>query len=117
MIEEPLEAWLRSGLRIWAAASGVQGELPEPELLAPRQKEHGDFACNIALALAKHARVKPRELAENIVKALPASEKITQVEIAGPGFINFFLSADAYHTVVREILDQRGAYKAMTGKK
>jgi arginyl-tRNA synthetase len=75
-----------------------------------RSKEHGDFACNIALVLAKHARVKPRELAEKIVKALPASEKIVKVEIAGPGFINFFLSTDAYHTVVREILEKREAF-------
>ncbi|MBI3778303.1 MAG: arginine--tRNA ligase [Gammaproteobacteria bacterium] len=72
-----------------------------------KSREHGDFACNIALVLAKHARAKPRELAEKIVKALPASEKISKVEIAGPGFINFFLSADANHGVIREILDQR----------
>jgi arginyl-tRNA synthetase len=75
-----------------------------------KSREHGDFACNIALVLAKHARVKPRELAEKIVKALPASEKIIKVEIAGPGFINFFLAASAYHTVVREILEQREAF-------
>ncbi|OGI52458.1 MAG: arginine--tRNA ligase [Candidatus Muproteobacteria bacterium RIFCSPHIGHO2_12_FULL_60_33] len=75
-----------------------------------KTKGHGDFACNIALVLAKHARVKPRELAEKIVKALPASEKIVKVEIAGPGFINFFLSADAYHTVVREILEKRETF-------
>jgi arginyl-tRNA synthetase len=75
-----------------------------------KSKEHGDFACNIALVLAKHARAKPRELAEKIVKALPASEKIVKVEIAGPGFINFFLSADAQHGVVREILEQCEAF-------
>src|SRR3989344_5146952 len=75
-----------------------------------KTKGHGDFACNIALVLAKHARVKPRELAEKIAKALPASEKIVKVEIAGPGFINFFLSADAYHTVVREILEKRETF-------
>jgi arginyl-tRNA synthetase len=75
-----------------------------------KSREHGDFACNIALVLAKHARVKPRELAEKIVKALPASEKIVKVEIAGPGFINFFLAASAYHSVVREILEQREAF-------
>ncbi|MEW6330119.1 MAG: arginine--tRNA ligase [Pseudomonadota bacterium] len=75
-----------------------------------RSKEHGDFACNIALVLAKHARVKPRELAEKIVKALPASDRITRVEIAGPGFINFFLAADAFHGVVREILEKRETF-------
>ncbi len=75
-----------------------------------KSKEHGDFACSIALVLAKQARAKPRELAEKIAKALPASEKIVKVEIAGPGFINFFLSADAYHTVVRDILEKREAF-------
>lgn len=75
-----------------------------------KSKEHGDFACNIAMVLAKQARVKPRELAEKIVKALPASEKIVKVEIAGPGFINFFLGAGAYHTVVREVLEKRETF-------
>ncbi len=102
---------------IASALSGLEatGALPPDHGAAitvdrTKSKEHGDFACNIALVLAKHARVKPRELAEKIVKALPASEKITKVEIAGPGFINFFLSAGAYHTVVREILDKREAF-------
>ena len=75
-----------------------------------KSKEHGDFASNIALVLAKQVRAKPRDLAEKIVNALPGSEKISKVEIAGPGFINFFLSAGAYHAVVREILDQREAF-------
>ena len=75
-----------------------------------KSKEHGDFACNIALVLAKQVRAKPRELAEKIIKALPASGKITKVEIAGPGFINFFLSPSAYHSVVRDILEKRGTF-------
>jgi arginyl-tRNA synthetase len=75
-----------------------------------RSKEHGDFATNLALVLAKAARLKPRELAERLVKALPASDKIARVEIAGLGFINFFLSADAHTGVVREIFEQGAAY-------
>ncbi|HEY5683273.1 MAG TPA: arginine--tRNA ligase [Sulfuricaulis sp.] len=75
-----------------------------------KSKEHGDFACNIALVLAKQARANPRALAEKIIKALPASGNINKVEIAGPGFINFFLSPSAYHSVVRDILDKRGAF-------
>jgi len=75
-----------------------------------KSKEHGDYASNIALMLAKPARTKPRELAEKIAKALPASDKVVKVEIAGPGFINFFLDAGAYHSVVREILDRREAF-------
>ena len=75
-----------------------------------KSKEHGDFASNIALLLAKATRSKPRELAEKIVKALPASDKVAKVEIAGAGFINFFLSPVAFHGVVCEILQQAAAY-------
>jgi arginyl-tRNA synthetase len=75
-----------------------------------KSKEHGDYACNIALVLAKQARAKPRELAEKILKALPASDKVIKVEIAGPGFINFFLRPDANHGIIREILDKRESF-------
>jgi arginyl-tRNA synthetase len=75
-----------------------------------KSKEHGDYACNIALVLAKQARAKPRELAEKILKALPASDTVIKVEIAGPGFINFFLRPDANHGVIRDILDQRESF-------
>jgi arginyl-tRNA synthetase len=72
-----------------------------------KSKEHGDFASNVALVLAKLARAKPRELAEKIRAALPASEKIAKVEIAGPGFINFFLTPDAQLDIIRDVLMQR----------
>jgi arginyl-tRNA synthetase len=75
-----------------------------------KSKEHGDYACNIALVLAKQARAKPRELAEKILKALPASDMVAKIEIAGPGFINFFLRPDANHGVIREILDRRESF-------
>ncbi|UCH53882.1 MAG: arginine--tRNA ligase, partial [Pseudomonadota bacterium] len=75
-----------------------------------RQSEHGDFASNLALTLAKAARAKPRELAERIVQALPASNKIAKVEIAGPGFINFFLTDDAHVQIVADILDAGAQY-------
>jgi arginyl-tRNA synthetase len=75
-----------------------------------RSREHGDFACNIAMLLAKPARAKPRELAEKLVAALPASALVEKVEIAGPGFINFYLSPGAYHAEVRQIFDRGDAY-------
>jgi arginyl-tRNA synthetase len=71
-----------------------------------RDRNHGDFACNVALMLAKIAKRKPRELAEQIVAALGASTEISKVEIAGPGFINFFLTPTAYQKVIHDILDQ-----------
>lgn len=84
--------------------------LPAIDVEHARSKEHGDFACNIALSLAKTARMKPRELAERIVAALPAARPIARVEVAGPGFINFFLRSDALTQVVPVILAQGEAY-------
>jgi len=89
-----------------------QGWLPDAErpaipLERTRDRAHGDFASTIALVLAKTARRKPRELAERIVAALPASDQVVKVEIAGPGFINFFLAPAAYQAVVGEILERR----------
>ncbi len=78
--------------------------LQEPIIERARDSQHGDFASNIALVLAKAARSKPRDLAEKIVAALPESAGVSRVEIAGPGFINFYLSPDAYHAVVPAIL-------------
>ena len=75
-----------------------------------RDRKHGDFATNVALALAKNAGRKPRELAEEIIKALPASGLVAKTEIAGPGFINFFLSDAAYQTELRAILDAGESY-------
>jgi len=106
-----------------AAIAGLQAEggLPHDvsvkvEIDHTRAKEHGDFACNVALALAKAARAKPRELAERIVKALPAATFIEKVEIAGPGFINFFLRQNAYQQVIAQILDAGAGYgRSMIG--
>lgn len=69
-----------------------------------RSREHGDFASNAALLLAKNSGMKPRELAGQIVEQLPASDQIARVEIAGPGFINFFLTATAYQSLIEVIL-------------
>ncbi|HGX91695.1 MAG TPA: arginine--tRNA ligase [Candidatus Tenderia sp.] len=69
-----------------------------------RDRAHGDFACNNALALAKVAKQNPRMLGEKIMAALPASDLVAKVELAGPGFINFFLTPAAYHSVVNEVL-------------
>ncbi len=75
-----------------------------------RDRAHGDFASNLALALAKPARRKPRELAAALCAALPAHELIRKVEIAGPGFINFYLAPAAYHAELRAILKTGEAY-------
>jgi arginyl-tRNA synthetase len=73
------------------------GQLPpgdEPSFVIERSKnrEHGDYASNVALLLAKAAGRKPRELAEALARAVPRSQHIAKVEVAGPGFINFHLN-------------------------
>ena len=70
----------------------------------PKSADHGDFSSNLAMMLAKPLRQNPRELAASLIKALPQSEYIAKVEIAGAGFINFFLNAASQQSVITEIL-------------
>lgn len=75
-----------------------------------RDKAHGDFASNIALTLAKAAGTNPRELSQKICAALPASDNVEKTEIAGPGFINFFVSDASTASLVASILAQKDQY-------
>ena len=84
--------------------------IPSIQLDATKDKQHGDFATNIALSLARLAKTKPRDLAELIVKALPASPQLAKVEIAGPGFINFFLAPDALASFINDIISAGDLY-------
>ena len=103
---------------VYKAIQTLQSDGTLPEGVEPphfviertRSREHGDFATNAAMLMAKPARAKPRDLAEKLVAALPANRLIGKVEIAGPGFINFFLAQDAYHAEVRRILVDGDAY-------
>ncbi|MEX2031377.1 MAG: arginine--tRNA ligase, partial [Dehalococcoidia bacterium] len=101
MIEESLRATLRTALEMVAAELGLEGDLPTPELLAPKQKEHGDFATNLALVVAGRAQRPPREVAQMIVRALPLTPIIERAEVAGPGFINLFVTDDWLHDTLR----------------
>jgi len=74
----------------------------------PKSADHGDFATNLAMMLARALKQNPRAIAEQLIQALPASPYIAKTEIAGAGFINFFLNAGAKHAVVGSIL-QSGA--------
>jgi arginyl-tRNA synthetase len=80
------------------------------EIERTRDRQHGDYACNIAMKLAKPLREKPRSIAEAIVERVPASDMIDGVEIAGPGFINFRLSSAAYHGELASIVERGKAY-------
>ena len=71
----------------------------------PRQVQHGDYACNIALQLAKKLGAKPRDIAERLVHALPTSPYLERAEVAGAGFINLFLTPEFKQQAVRRVLD------------
>ena len=90
------------------AASSIGADTTQINIVLERPKtaEHGDFATNLAMMLAKPMRQNPRAIAESLIKALPQSEYIAKVEIAGAGFINFFLNAQSKQTVVGDILQQ-----------
>ncbi len=75
-----------------------------------RDPGHGDYSSNVALRLAKQARRSPRDLAQAIVQALPRSELVTRVEVAGAGFINFHLAASAQNAVLRQIFERGEHY-------
>ena len=92
-----------------AAAAGIDGAT-EPLLERPKQADHGDFACNLALVLAKPLKRNPRELAQAIVAALDAPGLVAKAEIAGPGFINLFIDPAARNGIVRTVLEAASSF-------
>lgn len=79
---------------------------PQVQVDLTRDKSHGDLASNIAMTLAKPLRKSPRDIAQQIINALPASPMVNKVEIAGPGFINFYLNNSAVTSVISDVLEQ-----------
>lgn len=81
-----------------------------PQLERTRTPEHGEFASNIAMVLAKQAGKPPRELAQLIIDKMPPSRQLDRAEIAGPGFINFYMNQVAMTSVVKDILYEGSEY-------
>ena len=79
-------------------------DLPDVQIERTKDKAHGDFACNIAMMLAKPAKMNPRQIATILVEEVERTDFITKIDIAGPGFINFTLSAESAQQVVKDIL-------------
>ena len=92
-----LDLLLRDTLpRLIAERGTIQPDDLEPQLERTRDPKHGDFTSNVALRIAKKLSRPPREIAAEIVAALPESPLVQKAEVAGPGFINFTLAAGAY---------------------
>lgn len=101
-----LKNLLGQALSSFTQKHALESDLPEIQIERTKDKSHGDFASNIAMMLAKPAKMNPRQIATEIIEALPTTDFVTKVEIAGPGFINFFLSAEANQQIVKDVLEQ-----------
>lgn len=109
-MKDQLKNLVGQALSIFTQQQQLEIDLPDIQIDRTKDKKHGDFACNIAMMLAKPAKMNPRQIATEIVAALPESEFVSQVEIAGPGFINFYLTAEASQQVVLDILNKGDTY-------
>lgn len=76
----------------------------------PKNRENGDFACNIAMQLAKELKDNPRNIAEKLVSKIKGNNKMQKLEIAGPGFINFFLNDSYILEGIKEVISQNDKY-------
>ena len=105
-----LKAHLTELLQTAANSLNADAGVTAIQLERPKNAQHGDFSTNLAMMLAKPLRQNPRAIAEALIQALPASEYVAKVEIAGAGFINFYLSPAAKQAVVRDIQRQGAQY-------
>lgn len=107
-MKSQLQALLNTALQQLQAQNVIpQDWVNKSTLERTRDNTHGDWASNLAMVTAKLAGLKPRDLAQQIVDALPKNDLITKIDIAGPGFINFYLQAQAEFAVIEQILTQQ----------
>ncbi|MGW4519687.1 arginine--tRNA ligase [Amycolatopsis sp. NPDC004378] len=100
-----------SAVQVLAARGIDDAVLPEQVTIErPRNPDHGDYATNLALQVAKKAGLKPRDFAEALAEAVSADDGVDSAEVAGPGFLNFRLAAAAQGDIVRQVLDAGAAY-------
>jgi arginyl-tRNA synthetase len=91
--------------------SGDSAPMPEVTLEVPRQPEHGDFACNLAMGLAKRLRQSPRAIAEDLAARIgDAGGLLLETEVAGPGFLNMRIGPAAWQALVGTIITAGAAY-------
>ncbi|NLL99246.1 MAG: arginine--tRNA ligase [Tepidanaerobacter sp.] len=92
-------------------------EIPDFYIEVPQDKEHGDFAANIAMLLARQAKMPPRKIAEAIAERIAKDPLIEKVEVAGPGFINFYLAVTWANEVIFDVLKEGARYGWLHGQK
>src|SRR5690606_20547332 len=111
-VKSQLRALVAQGIDALRAAGTLPVDLATPDFVVERPKDrgHGDFSTNAAMLLARPAKTNPRALAQALIDALPPSDDIAAVEIAGPGFLNFRLAPAAWQRQLREVHAQGAAY-------
>jgi len=115
-VKAPVRALIQQGIEILRNNGTLPADLAAPDFVVERPKDrtHGDFASNAAMLLAKAARTNPRALAQQLLDAMPTSEDIAKIDIAGPGFINVHFSPGAYAREVARVHQQGDAYGCNT---
>jgi arginyl-tRNA synthetase len=113
MVKDELVRIVTSAL-VSARESGqlAISDMPEVEIDVPRNREFGDFSTNVAMILARQLGAPPREIAQRIVEIVKDAQDgvVDKVDIAGAGFINFFVNVDWYHRILRTVSEQGAAY-------
>ena len=93
----------------------IEGELPVVKVERPRSREHGDWATNVAMQLAKRAGRNPRELGELLAARIAGHDGVEEAEVAGPGFVNIRLSAASVGELARAVVEAGGSYGRTEG--
>ena len=102
---------LKAAARAYQKGDLPSGELSEVDIEEPKSDAHGDFSTNIAMKMASVQKISSRKIAEVIIDQMDDPGRIIEkIEIAGPGFINFFLKAPSWYPVLRKIHDMDSKY-------
>lgn len=110
-----LKSGLSEALENAVKASGIVPEVPDIKIETPKDKANGDFSSNVAMTLTKQAKKNPRDIAASIIEHLDqSSASIKSVEIAGPGFINFFMDESSVTQVIPQVIAQGDNYGRST---
>ena len=119
-IQEKMRSKISAAIAAAVEKAQQNGALPQTDaplqieerirLEVPKDKEHGDFACNIAMMLAKPLRSNPRAIAEEIVSCIEPDSDIDKIEVAGAGFINFYLNSSWLYEVLNQVEVQGDDY-------
>jgi arginyl-tRNA synthetase len=103
-MKQTIEALISQAVETLKTESVLEKDIsPNITVERTRDSQHGDFASNLAMVLAKPAKLNPRLLAEKIMAALPVNDAVIKVELAGPGFINFFIDPNSQYQIIKKI--------------